>query len=84
MSKHISIFLASSAELKEDRDGFDAFVSRKSNLLRNYGISLEVVRWEHFLDVLSKTRLQDEYNKKIRNSDLFVMLFHMQGEQLRL
>ena len=31
--------------------------------------------WEDFLDAVSKTRLQDEYNKAIRECDVFVMLF---------
>ena len=31
--------------------------------------------WEDFLDAVSQTRLQDEYNKKIRGCDVFVMLF---------
>ena len=32
-------------------------------------------RWENFLDALSLTRLQDEYNRAVRNSDIFVSLF---------
>ena len=31
--------------------------------------------WEDFLDAVSQTRLQDEYNKAIRECDIFVMLF---------
>ena len=31
--------------------------------------------WEDFADAVSKTRLQDEYNKSIRECDIFVMLF---------
>jgi hypothetical protein len=34
-----------------------------------------VIRWENFLDAMSETRLQDEYNKAIRTCDLFVSLF---------
>jgi hypothetical protein len=33
------------------------------------------VVWEDFLDAMSHTRLQDEYNRAIRECDLFVMLF---------
>jgi hypothetical protein len=39
------------------------------------GVFLELVIWEDFLDAVSKTRLQDEYNQAIRDSDLFVWLF---------
>jgi hypothetical protein len=38
-------------------------------------VFIEVIVWEYFLDQLSPTRLQDEYNKEISNSDIFVMLF---------
>ena len=69
------IFLASSSELKEDRKEFEIFISRKNNDWVNEGVHLELVLWEDFLDAMSQTRLQDEYNKRIRQCDLFVMLF---------
>lgn len=39
------------------------------------GVFLELVVWEDFLDVMSRTRLQDECNRAIRECDLFVILF---------
>jgi hypothetical protein len=36
---------------------------------------LELVIWEDFLDAMSQTRLQDEYDKAIGKCDIFVMLF---------
>jgi hypothetical protein len=36
---------------------------------------LEIVRWENFLDAMSETRLQDEYNKEVRACDICVNLF---------
>lgn len=69
------IFLASSAELKEDRRDFEILINRKNKDWVARGVFLELVIWEDFLDALSQTRLQDEYNKEIRNCDLFVMLF---------
>ncbi|MGH8077553.1 MAG: hypothetical protein ACREPE_09550 [Lysobacter sp.] len=38
-------------------------------------VFIELIVWEDFLDALSKTRLQDEYDKAIRECDIFVMLF---------
>ena len=32
--------------------------------------------WEDFLDAMSQTRLQDEYNKAIEDCDIFVSLFY--------
>ncbi|MFA7242249.1 MAG: SUMF1/EgtB/PvdO family nonheme iron enzyme [Sulfuricellaceae bacterium] len=69
------IFLASSSELKADRDEFEIFINRKNKDWVGKGIFLELVIWEDFLDAVSRTRLQDEYNQAIRACDLFVMLF---------
>ena len=69
------IFLASSAELKDDRDQFELEVSRKSNDWAAKGVILKVVRWEDFLDALAATRLQDKYNEEISHCAIFVMLF---------
>jgi hypothetical protein len=69
------IFLASSSELKEDRKEFEIFINRKNKDWVSQGVFIELTVWEDFLDALSKTRLQDEYNKAIRECDIFVMLF---------
>src|SRR5580693_2284277 len=70
-----TIFLASSAELKGDRTEFEIFINRKNNEWIEKGVFLKLVIWEDFLDAMSQTRLQDEYNKAIRECDLFVTLF---------
>ncbi len=69
------IFLASSAELREDRDEFDLYFSKQNDKWKKTGVHLQIVRWENFLDAMSETRLQDEYNKEIRACDIFVCLF---------
>ena len=69
------LFLASSAELKDDRREFEMFIGRKNKDWVAKGVFLELVIWEDFLDAVSQTRLQDEYNKAIRDCELFVMLF---------
>ncbi len=72
--KTVRIFLASSYELREDRDGFELYFRQQNDRLRKEGLYLEIVRWENFLDAMSGTRLQDEYNRAIRNCDVFVSL----------
>ena len=69
------LFLASSSELKEDREQFEIFINRKNKDWINKGIFLDLILWEDFLDAMSQTRLQDEYNKAISQCDIFVMLF---------
>lgn len=69
------IFLASSSELKGDREQFEIFINRKNKDWVAKNIFLELIVWEDFLDAVSKTRLQDEYNKAILGCDIFVILF---------
>jgi hypothetical protein len=69
------IFLASSFELKDDRTKFEILIGRKNKVWREQGGFLELVIWEDFIDAMSRTRLQDEYNRAIRECDVFVMLF---------
>ncbi len=72
----IKIFLASSSELKDDREQFEIFINRKNKNYIKEGIFLNLVLWEDFLDAMSQTRLQDEYNKAITDCDVFVSLFY--------
>ncbi len=69
------LFLASSMELAEERDEFELFLRRENDRLHNQGLYIKVTRWEHFLDAMSETRLQDEYNSAVKSSDIFVSLF---------
>jgi len=69
------LFLASSSELQEDRKEFEIFINRKNKEWVSQGGFIELIVWEDFLDAVSQTRLQDEYNQAIRECDVFVMLF---------
>ena len=71
----LRIFLASSEELREDRDAFELYFRQQNDQFRKRGVYLEINRWENFLDAMSETRLQDEYNEAVRNCDVFVSLF---------
>lgn len=72
--KIYKLFLASSEELREDRDKFEIFISRTNTRWAAKNIYLELVRWENFIDAMSKNGLQEEYNKAIASSDIFLML----------
>lgn len=69
------IFLASSAELAADRDAFEMMVRRQNDQWERRGYEFDVVRWENFVDSMSRDGLQQEYNKAVRGCDIFVMLF---------
>jgi len=72
--KIIKIFLASSNELKPEREQFEIEVSRKNNLWKDKNFFLELLIWEDLSARMSATRSQDEYNQKIKECDLFVLL----------
>lgn len=71
----IRIFLASSAELRQDRDAFELYFLKQNDEYLKKGFELKVERWENFFSAMSKTRSQDEYSKVIPQCDVFVSLF---------
>ena len=73
--KTIKIFLASSAELKEDRDALRLFLSVENDRLVEKNIYFKLVQWEYFLDAVSDTRMQNEYNKALEECDIVLSLF---------
>lgn len=72
--KKIKIFLASSNELIDEREKFEREIYRKNKLWIDCGVSLHLDIWEDFSTRMSTTRSQDEYNNKVKQSDLFVLL----------
>jgi len=72
--KKIKIFLASSNELKEDRDQFEIEIYRKCKKWIDKGTFLHLDIWEDLSARMSKNGSQDEYNQKIKEADLFVLL----------
>ena len=76
ITQTFKIFLASSSELESDRDKFEIFINRENKHYIKKGIFLDLIRWEDFIDCMSPTRLQVEYNKAVRDCDILVSLFH--------
>ena len=82
--KTIKVFLASSDELKEEREKFGNFVRRLDGIYLHRGIHVELLMWEDMDPCYNNVRKQDEYNAWIRQSNLFVCLFHTRaGEYTR-
>ena len=72
--KKIKIFLASSYELKADRKKLEIEIYRKNKLWADKKVFLHLEIWEDLSARVSPTRSQDEYNIKIGEADLFVLL----------
>ncbi len=71
----VKIFLASSAELKDDRTQFELFINRKNKEWKAFNVFFELQLWEDFMDAMSATGLQDRYNTEITTCDIFVVLY---------
>jgi len=72
----IKVFMASSDELAADRAVFGNLVRRMNDLYRKHGIYIELFQWEDFDAAYGRERKQEEYNEKIRESDMFLAFFH--------
>ncbi|MBL4660550.1 MAG: tetratricopeptide repeat protein, partial [Alcanivoracaceae bacterium] len=72
--KIIKIFLASSYELKADRKKFVHKINRLNKSLADKDLFIHLEIWEELSAQMSPTCSQDEYNKKIKQADLFVLL----------
>jgi len=72
--KKIKIFLASSNELKSERDQFEIEVYRKCKSWFDKGVFLHLDVWEDLSVRMSLNGSQSEYNKFVKEADLFVFL----------
>lgn len=69
------IFLASSQELEQDRRAFELMLGRLNQQWRPRNFTFDLIVWENFIDAMSRDGLQKEYNKALRDCDIFVMMF---------
>ncbi len=86
MRRIIKIFLASSiVEFANERMAIENFIRNISDKFEeNYDVKIQPLLCENLDDAYSKIRKQEEYNEKIRNSDLcFFIFFTKAGEYTR-
>lgn len=74
--KKIKIFLASSNELKSERQQFEIEIYRKCKAWFEQRVFLHLEIWEDLSAVVSDTRSQNEYNKVLKDCNIFVLLVH--------
>ncbi len=75
-TRTIQVFLASSDELKTDRNTFGNLIRRLDNIYEKRGIRIKLVEWEDCDAAYNNIRKQDEYNVEVRASDMFLALFY--------
>lgn len=74
--REVKVFIASSAELKEDKQVFDLYFSEKNKLFRHKNIDFNQKTWMDFSSSINEGRLQDRYNDYIKECDIVIFLFH--------
>jgi hypothetical protein len=72
--KKITLFLASSAELKPEREQFEIEIYRKCKAWLEKGVFLYLDIWEDLSARMGAEGSQSEYNKKVAAADLFILL----------
>lgn len=82
--KTIKIFLASSEELDYDRMVFGNLVRRLDDLYEKRGIRIKLFEWEDYDAAFNDQRKQDEYNEQVRESDIFLALFHKKAGEFTI
>ena len=74
--KNITVFLASSDELKNDRNSFHSLVASLDEIFEPRGYRIRCIRWEDFSAFCTGSRTQDDYNRIVRASDICICMFH--------
>lgn len=80
-SRTITIFLASSEELMNDRNSFSDLIRSLDDIYEERGIRIKLKRWENFFAFCTGERTQDDYNKVLGESDMCICLFHKKAGQ---
>ncbi|MDM8568555.1 HEAT repeat domain-containing protein [Thiotrichales bacterium HSG1] len=70
------IFLASSAELREDRKELKLNIAGKNDMLNEKEVYLKLITWEDsFVNAMVEYGLQTEYDEAIKQCDVIIFLF---------
>ncbi len=74
--KTINIFIASSAELRKERDELtDLFLDLNQESFYAKGIQLHAERWEYADSSMRTERKEDEYLNRLRTCDISITMF---------
>ena len=73
--KTIKIFLASSEELKDERNTMADLILHLNKLFKGRGLELDLEKWEYLDASMTGNRKQDEYNEVLKQCDICMVLF---------
>jgi len=72
----IKIFLASSGELKEEREQIGLFIAQENKALVKQDIFWELIVWEELLHSFRGERIQEYFNKEMLKCNIVIALFY--------
>jgi len=75
MQRTISVFLASSSELYEERLAFSKMIEKLQRCVEKRSITISLYKWENESLSMTPEGMQEYYNQLVRKSDIFVALF---------
>ncbi len=73
--KTIKIFIASSDEVKKEREELEKLINEKNLIYHDYGIYLKPEMWELQSRSFSDKRKQNEYTERLLDSDIAIFIF---------
>lgn len=73
--KTINIFVASSNELKAEREMLGCLANSLNTILQRSGLQVIFIEWENLDSSKNDLPKQEEYNKELRNCDICILLF---------
>jgi len=73
--KTLKIFLASSNELQTEREMMAALANSLNTVLEKQGVNVIVVQWENLDASMGVNHKQDDYNEKLRECDMCMVLY---------
>lgn len=73
--KTIKVFIASSSELKSERNELSDLFLDLNDILEERGIKLRSVQWEFKDSSMGEKRKEDEYLEELRLCDICIVLF---------
>ena len=73
--KELKFFLASSGELKNERDKIQIFFLKEVDRLIKQGIYPKLIVWEDLKHTFRQDRIQDYFNQEMLDCDVVIVLF---------
>lgn len=73
--KTLKIFLASSNELETEREMMAALANSLNTVLERQSVNVIVVQWENLDASMGVNHKQDDYNEKLRECDMCMVLY---------